>query len=62
LDKLDLMNIPEELMERIQQLIKAEVQPLRDKIENLERQLELNPINEKIAQIEKEKAKFEETA
>jgi predicted nuclease with TOPRIM domain len=54
------MNIPEELMVRIQQLIKAEVQPLRDKIENLERQLELNPINEKIAQIEKEKAKFED--
>jgi hypothetical protein len=59
LDKLDESDIPADLMARIQQLIKAEVEPLRDKIEDIQRQLKLNPIIEKIAEIEKEKAKFE---
>jgi predicted transcriptional regulator len=53
LEKLDLTDIPPDLFERIQQLIKAEIEPLKEKIEDLERQLMLNPLNDKIAELEK---------
>jgi predicted transcriptional regulator len=53
LEKIDLSDIPPDLVERIQQLIKAEIEPLKEKIEELERQLKLNPLNDKIAELER---------
>jgi tetrahydromethanopterin S-methyltransferase subunit B len=53
LDKIDQFDIPAEWMERIKQLITAEIEPLKEKIEDLERQIMLNPLNEKIAELER---------